>query len=279
MDLWERAILSSDALSLSSMDYLRQYAAALERQVQLRTLELAASRLELIHCLGRAAEYRDNGTGMHVVRVGRYAGIIARQLGLNAATVELIEQAAPLHDVGKIGIPDAILLKPGKLTEDEFDVIRQHCEFGKRIVDEMTSDDRRAMAAHAPADSPIVQVGRSPMLQMAARVALTHHEKWDGSGYPHGLAGEQIPLEGRITAVADVFDALSNKRPYKPAFPLERCFAMLEEGRGTHFDPRILDAFFARRKEVLRVRREYLENAPAVALVDMPLSPELVAMI
>jgi len=247
--------------------------------VQLRTLELAASRLELIHCLGRAAEYRDNGTGMHVVRVGRYAGIIARQLGLNAATVELIEQAAPLHDVGKIGIPDAILLKPGKLTEDEFDVIRQHCEFGKRIVDEMTSDDRRAMAAHAPADSPIVQVGRSPMLQMAARVALTHHEKWDGSGYPHGLAGEQIPLEGRITAVADVFDALSNKRPYKPAFPLERCFAMLEEGRGTHFDPRILDAFFARRKEVLRVRREYLENAPAVALVDMPLSPELVAMI
>ena len=217
-------------------DYLREYADELERQVQARTVELEASRLEVIHCLGRAAEYRDHDMGMHVVRVGRIAGIIARQMGADPATAELIEQAAPLHDVGKIGIPDAVLLKPGKLTEEEFAIIRRHCEFGKRIVDEMSGDGAGGGWANAPRAQKIMHAG-SPMLQMAARIAMTHHEKWDGSGYPRGLAGEAIPLEGRITAVADVFDALSNKRPYKAAFPLEQCFTMIEEGRGTHFDP------------------------------------------
>ncbi len=163
-----------------------------------------ASRLEVIHCLGRSAEYRDNDTGMHVVRVGRYAGIIARQLGLDPAMVELIEHAAPLHDVGKIGIPDAVLLKRGKLTEDEFEVVRQHCEFGKQIVDVMSSDDRFAVTTHTTVGARIMNVGSSPTLRMATRIAMTHHEKWDGSGYPRGLAGERIPLEGRITAVADV---------------------------------------------------------------------------
>ncbi len=260
-------------------DYLREYTEELERQVQRRTVELAASRLEVIHCLGRAAEYRDNDTGMHVVRVGRFAGIIARQLGLDAALVELIEHAAPLHDVGKIGIPDAVLLKPGKLTEDEFEVIRLHCEFGKRIVDEMSSDDRRALAGHTAVGAKIMTVGSSPTLQMAARIAMTHHEKWDGSGYPYGLAGEAIPIEGRITAVADVFDALSNKRPYKPAFPLEECFAMMEDGRGTHFDPQVLDAFFARRQEILRVRQENTELSPATPLFELPLTADMVAML
>ena len=176
-------------------------------------------RLEVIHCLGRAAEYRDNDTGMHVVRVGRFAGIIARQLGLDPAMVELIEHAAPLHDVGKIGIPDAVLLKRGQLTEDEFEVIRRHCEFGKRIVDEMSSEDRRAPGRTIRAWRKIMNSGASPTLQMAARIAMTHHEKWDGTGYPRGLAGEAIPLEGRITAVADVFDALSNKRPISRLSP------------------------------------------------------------
>jgi putative two-component system response regulator len=256
-------------------DYLREYADELERQVQARTVELEASRLEVIHCLGRAAEYRDHDMGMHVVRVGRFAGIIARQLGADPATAELIEQAAPLHDVGKIGIPDAVLLKPGKLTEAEFAVIRRHCEFGKRIVDEMSGDERWRVLGQRSTGGKIMHVGSSPMLQMAARIAMTHHEKWDGSGYPRGLAGEAIPLEGRITAVADVFDALSNKRPYKAAFPLEQCFTMIEEGRGTHFDPRVLDAFFARRSEILRVRREYTETTPAAPFVELPLLPEL----
>ena len=243
--------------------------------MQARTVELEASRLEVIHCLGRAAEYRDNDTGMHVVRVGRYAGIIARQLGLDPAMVELIEHAAPLHNVGKIGIPDAVLLKRGKLTEGEFEVIRQHCEFGKQIVDELSSDDRSAVAAHTTMGARIMNVDSSPTLRMATRIAMTHHEKWDGTGYPRGLAGERIPLEGRITAVADVFDALSNDRPYKPAFPLEQCFTMMEAERGKHFDPRVLDAFFARRKEVLRVRLEHTETASRAPLFDLPPMPEL----
>ena len=258
----------------SHQDYLCQYADELERQVQLRTAELEASRLEVIHCLGRAAEYRDNDTGMHVLRVGRYAGIIARQMGLDPAMVELIEHAAPLHDVGKIGIPDAVLLKRGKLTEDEFDVIRRHCEFGKRIVDEMSSEDRRTLACHADAAANILNISSSPTLRMATRIAMTHHEKWDGTGYPRGLRGEQIPLEGRITAVADVFDALSNDRPYKAAFPLEQCFAILEAERGKHFDPRVLDAFFARRKEVIGVRLEYTETARK-AVFDLPPLPDI----
>jgi putative two-component system response regulator len=260
-------------------DDLCQHADELEQQVQLRTAELEASRLEVIHCLGRAAEYRDNDTGMHVVRVGRYAGIIARQLGLDPAAIALIEHAAPLHDVGKIGIPDAVLLKRGKLTEDEFEVVRLHCEFGKRIVDEMSSEDHRTVAGHTAVGAKIMNVGSSPTLRMATRIAMTHHEKWDGSGYPRGLAGEQIPLEGRITAVADVFDALSHDRPYKAAFPLEQCFAMMEEGRGKHFDPRVLDAFFARRKEILRVRLECTETAAEMPLFDLPSLPEMTPVV
>jgi putative two-component system response regulator len=256
-------------------DYLCEHADELERQVQLRTAELESSRMEVIHCLGRAAEYRDNDTGMHVVRVGRYAGIIARQLALDPATVELIEHAAPLHDVGKIGVPDAVLLKRGRLTDDEFELIRRHCEFGKRIVGEAHGDDGRALAGHTTIGATIMNVGRSPTLQMATRIAMTHHEKWDGSGYPRGLAGEQIPLEGRITAVADVFDALSHDRPYKSAFPLEQCFAMMEQERGKHFDPRVLDAFFARRREILRVRLECTETTPDLPLFDLPALPAL----
>ncbi|MGO8688506.1 MAG: HD domain-containing phosphohydrolase [Thermoguttaceae bacterium] len=256
-------------------DYLCEHADELERQVQLRTAELETSRMEVIHCLGRAAEYRDNDTGMHVVRVGRYAGIIARQLGLEPAMIELIEHAAPLHDVGKIGVPDAVLLKRGKLTEDEFELIRQHCEFGKRIVGEGHADDSRAVAGHTTMGATIMNAGRSPTLQMATRIAMTHHEKWDGSGYPRGLSGQQIPLEGRITAVADVFDALSHDRPYKSAFPLEQCFTMMERERGKHFDPQVLDAFFARRKEILRVRLECHETAPELPPFDLPLLPTM----
>jgi putative two-component system response regulator len=245
-------------------DDLARQAQALEHQVQQRTEELAVSRLDVIHCLGRAAEFRDNDTGMHVVRVGQYAAIIARQLGLDDATVELIEHAAPLHDLGKIGIPDAILLKQGKLDPEEFRFMKRHCEFGLRIVEETSQEERRLFPAPA-AGRQTVGISRSPTLRMAGLIALTHHEKWDGSGYPFGLRGEEIPVEGRITAVADVFDALSSQRPYKPAFPVDKCFAMLEEGRGRHFDPRVLDAFFACKEEVLTVFHLFADQHSASA--------------
>ncbi len=241
-------------------DHLQNYSKELENQVRRRTAELAASRLELIHCLARAAEYRDNETGRHVMRVGRYAGMIARKLNLEQNMVELIEHAAPLHDMGKVGIPDAILLKPGKLTPEEFEVMQKHSLFGKRTFEPMSNDEWRAFQTHTLLGERILGAETSPLIAMAGKIALTHHEKWDGTGYPLGLAGEEIPLAGRITAVADVFDALSSRRPYKPNWPLERCFAVMEEGRGTHFDPAVLDAFIACREEIVQIRMQFAET-------------------
>ena len=234
-------------------DSLRFHAQELERQVQLRTAELAASRLELIHCLARTAEYRDNETGRHVIRVGLYARTIARKLGLDDRTVELIGHAAPLHDMGKIGIPDEILLKNGKLSENEFEIMRQHCAYGQHTFEPMPQDDWRAFKSHTVLGQQIMNVESSPIIAMAAKIALTHHEKWDGTGYPNGLSGEDIPLTGRITAVADVFDALSSKRPYKLAFPLEKCFTIIQEGSGTHFDPKVVEAFLSCRDEIIGI--------------------------
>jgi putative two-component system response regulator len=235
-------------------DQLQNYARELEGRVQERTAELAISRLELIHCLGRAGEYRDNDTGRHVVRVGRYAGVIARHLQLERHEIELIELAAPLHDVGKIGVPDAVLLKPGKLDSDEFAIIKQHCLVGFQIFGANDTDSIMDVERNTSVGIPLSGDCTSPVLRMAALIALTHHEKWDGSGYPRGLKGEEIPLAGRITAIADVFDALSTARTYKPAFPMEQCFKILEDGRGTHFDPRVVDAFFSAKDEILAIR-------------------------
>ena len=237
-------------------DHLKNYARDLEVQVRRRTAELAASRLELIHCLARTAEFRDNETGRHVVRVGRFAEIIARQLGMNEESIELIGHAAPLHDMGKVGIPDCILLKPGKLAPEEFDIMQKHSIYGHRTFEPMSEDELRTFKSHTFMGEMIMDVQSSPIITMAAKIALTHHEKWDGTGYPIGLKGEDIPLAGRITAVADVFDALCNKRPYKPAIELDRCFHIMEEGRGTHFDPRVLDAFLACREAVTQVQVE-----------------------
>jgi len=178
-------------------DRLLGQAAELERQVTERTAELARSRLEVIHCLGRAAEYRDNETGRHVVRVGHYAGIIARQLHLDPAFVELIELAAPLHDMGKLGIPDAILLKPGKLDTDEMAIMRQHCQLGERTLEPQQPEDWYTYTNHTSLGVQLLQAGSSPVLHMAAEIALTHHEKWDGTGYPAKLRGEVIPISGR----------------------------------------------------------------------------------
>lgn len=237
-------------------DHMRGYSEELEEAVKKRTLELETSRLEVIQCLARAAEFRDDDTGQHIVRVGRYARLIGEGLGLPKPVLDILEPAAQLHDVGKIGISDTILLKPGKLTSEEFELMQSHCGFGKKIVDLLPDSEARLLRAHTELGAKIMDVGGSPILAMAKRIALTHHERWDGSGYPLKLAGNDIPLEGRITAVADVFDALSSKRPYKPAFPLDQCLAILEEGRGRHFDPEVLDAFFARRDAIIAIQIE-----------------------
>ena len=228
-------------------DQLCRYSEELESAVRERTADLEASRLELIHCLARAAEFRDDDTGKHIVRVGRYARIIGEELGLSPTELDTLQAAAQLHDVGKIGIRDSILLKPGKLTPEEFETMQKHCAFGRRIVDNLTSEEAQIIRGHTSVGAKIVDVGSSPILKMAKRVAMTHHERWDGTGYPLRLAGEDIPLEGRITAVADVFDALNSKRSYKHAFSIEKCFEILKEARGTQFDPAVVDAFVARR--------------------------------
>ncbi len=238
----------------SHYDHLATYSVQLERQVRARTAELMASRRGLVQTLARAAEYRDNETAHHISRVGRYVGIIARELQMPEEIAELLEEASLLHDVGKIGIADAILLKPGALTEDEYEIMKQHCAFGRRIIQQSLESAWERHGTRSQLE--LIESGNAIawLVPVAAMIAQTHHEHWDGSGYPLGLRGEQIPIEGRITAVADVFDALSNKRPYKEAFPFDRCLQMMERGRGTHFDPRVLDAFLRRIDDVLQVQ-------------------------
>ncbi|MEX2315549.1 MAG: HD domain-containing phosphohydrolase, partial [Pirellulales bacterium] len=240
---------------------LQNYSKDLEAAVRQRTTELEASRQDVIHCLARAAEYRDDDTGYHIIRVGKYARLLGKALGMSDDESDVLEQAAQLHDVGKIGIPDAVLLKPGKLTSEEFQVMRTHCGFGQHILNPVSSEEEEVLRRHAEVGAKILEVGTSPVLVMAERIAMTHHEWWDGSGYPLKLAGEEIPLEGRITAVADVFDALSSKRCYKEAFPLDKCFDIMQSERGTHFDPAVLDAFLQMRREASQIQREYAEEA------------------
>ena len=231
-----------------------------EQVVTRRTAELEHSRQQMILSLARAAEHRDNETGNHVLRVGQYAGIIARQLNWTDSRIEMLEQAAQLHDVGKIGVPDNILFKPGKLDPEEFAVIEKHCSWGKSIIEPFSSREFQVLKTHARLGESILHIRSSPMLMMASRIAQTHHENWDGSGYPLGLAGEDIPIEGRITAVADVFDALSSKRPYKDAFPREKSFAILEEQRGVKFDPEVLNAFFECAEEITEVQIQLMDE-------------------
>lgn len=205
----------------------------LEEMVRERTRDLHQARFEILERLARAAEYRDDQTGEHTRRVGRMAGDLAERIGAPAEHVELIRRAAPLHDVGKIGIPDGVLLKPGRLSSRELELMRQHCLIGANLL----------------SGSGV------PLLDVAATIALTHHERWDGTGYPEGLKGEDIPLAGRVVAVVDVFDALVHERPYKAAFTVEEAVAELENGAGTHFDPSVVQAFL----ELIR------EGAPADA--------------
>jgi len=189
-------------------------------KVHERTVELEKAQLEILLYLARAAEYRDDNTGRHTQRVGQTSALIARALGLSQVQVELIRLAAPLHDIGKIGIPDPVLLKPGKLTVEEFEIIKTHTTIGARIL----------AGSHFP------------VLQLAEEISLTHHERWDGAGYPRGLKGEAIPLSGRIVAVADAFDAMTN-RPYRKPLPMEEAWAALRDGAGTQWDKSVVETF------------------------------------
>lgn len=200
---------------------LAGYNQHLERQVRDRTRALEDSRLEVLERLARAGEFRDDETGQHTRRVGRTAGCLARSLRLDRAEVELITRAAPLHDIGKIGIPDQILLKPGKLSPEEFEVMKRHSSIGAEIL----------------------SGGRSTLIQMAAGIAHHHHERWDGTGYPAGLKGDSIPLTARVVGLADVFDALTHARPYRAAWPLEDVLGAVYHQAGAHFDPCVVEAF------------------------------------
>ncbi|MDB2687374.1 response regulator [Mariniblastus sp.] len=238
-------------------DHLADQAIELEKQVRERTKQLEESREQVIHCLARAAEYRDNETGEHIIRVGKYCRVIAEELGYPEAYCREIELAAQLHDVGKIGIPDSVLLNPGRLTSEEFEIMKTHCGVGLEIMEPLSEGDKNRVRRHASSGGFIMDSTDSPILELAASIARTHHEKWDGTGYPSQLAGESIPIEGRICCVADVYDALCSERPYKPKFPLKKCLEIMLSERGTRFDPRILDAFFARFEKIEEIRKRY----------------------
>jgi len=199
----------------------------LESAVRARTLELQEAHLDMLKRLARAAEYRDDETGEHVRRVAENAAQIAQTLGLEASLIEFIEQAAPLHDIGKIAVPDAILRKPGKLTPEEFEVVKSHTLVGASLL----------------------EGGKSNRLRIARHIARSHHERWDGNGYPDRLSREAIPLEARIVAVVDVFDALTSQRPYKPAWPQSEAIAQIKCQAGTQFDPEVVKAFLAQARK------------------------------
>lgn len=227
-------------------DHMLHHQRQLEDEVNRRTQELRRATaklheahsklkeasLDTIYRLCRAAEYRDENTGGHIKRMSEYAAAVGRRMGLNERTVEGILYAAPMHDVGKIGIPDRILLKPGKLIEEEWEIMKQHTLIGARILEGSSGG----------------------FISLAAIIALTHHERWDGKGYPNGLHSRQIPLVGRITAIADVFDAMTSMRPYKQPFSLQKAFAIIEDSRGSHFDPAVVDAFLSIKEEILAIK-------------------------
>ncbi|MDE2401031.1 MAG: response regulator [Burkholderiales bacterium] len=220
---------------------LHDQARELERQVAQRTAELAATRQQLIRRLGRAAEFKDNESGNHVVRMSHLARLIGQQAGLGPEALQLLFQTTAMHDVGKIGVPDRILLKSGPLDEAEWALMRQHAQIGADIIGRHDNE----------------------LLSTARSIALTHHERWDGTGYPQGLKGEQIPLFGRIVAIADVFDALMTRRPYKAPIPTAESLALMAEQRGRHFDPTLLDCFFQQQFEILKIMELYSDDRGA----------------
>jgi len=246
---FDRTVLTARVRNLLKVkayhDYMKSHNELLEKEVAERTKQLREtldelklankkvkkSYLDTIYRLSMAAEYRDNETGAHIRRMSLSSAAVAEEMGLPASEVEFILYASPMHDVGKIGIPDRILLKPGKLDAEEWIIMKSHTTIGAGILSGVDSE----------------------LLQKAEIIALTHHEKYDGSGYPKGLSGDQIPVEGRITAIADVFDALISKRPYKPPFPIDKSIDIIKGGVGKHFDPQVAEAFFKALEKIIKI--------------------------
>jgi putative two-component system response regulator len=224
---------------------VREQNRILEEKVRQRTQQLRETQLEIVRRLGRAAEYRDNVTGMHVIRMSHYCAELARAIGWDDEACEMLLHASPMHDIGKIGIPDRILLKEGKLTPEEWEVMKSHATIGAELLSGSTS----------------------PLMHMAMEIAHSHHEKWDGSGYPNGLKGEQIPIVGRIVALCDVFDALTTERPYKRAWSVEEVIAEIDRQSGRHFDPNLVEAFKSILPRILQIRERYTEKAATTAAV------------
>lgn len=219
-------------------DQLRDYRHSLEKMVALRTSQLKDASLEVIWRLASASEYRDNETGTHIKRMSQYAAAIAAKMDLPDKTVEAILYAAPMHDIGKIGIPDGILLKQGKLTTQEWDIMKKHTIIG----------------------ADILKASKIGFVKLGAMIAMNHHEKWNGSGYPRGLKGREIPLAARIAALADAFDAITSKRPYKEAFSIEKAHHIIREEREKHFDPDVVDAFFLIQDEILKIQESFQQS-------------------
>lgn len=211
----------------------------LEDKVRERTKELCDTRLEIIRRLGRAAEYRDNETGLHIIRMSKFSQALGRAAGMSEHEADLLLNASPMHDIGKIGIPDRILLKPGKFEPDEWEIMKTHAAIGAQLL-----------AGHD-----------SELMQVASEIAYTHHEKWDGTGYPRGLRGDDIPLVGRIVALSDVFDALTSERPYKRAWPVEEAVTYIRDNAGKHFDPTLAKCFDQVLPEIIQIRDKYAEPA------------------
>jgi len=232
----------SEGFALGAVDYItKPISPAIVRArvknhlslVQAEQLQLA--HIDLIQRLGRAAEYKDTDTGEHIARMSRYSKVLALAYGMSEFEAEQLKQAAPMHDVGKIGIPDSVLLKPGRLNENEYEHMKQHALIGAKILENSTS----------------------PLLQLAHKLALEHHEKWDGTGYPYGLKGEEISIEGRIVTIADVFDALTSKRPYKKAWSVEEALDLLKDEAGKHFDPQLVDLFIGQIDSIIEIKNTY----------------------
>ncbi len=207
----------------------------LEKRVEKRTVELEKATEFLIERLAQAGEMRDTDTGQHVLRVGKYARVMADGIGLSAEITYMIEKAAPLHDLGKIGIPDSVLLKKGKLTDEERELMNTHAQMGADLLSEH----------------------ESMLVQMAGSIALSHHERWDGEGYPRKLQGESIPIEGRITALSDVFDALTTIRPYKKAWTIDETIEYIKKMSGTQFDPQLVDVFVSKLDKIIEIKKAY----------------------
>jgi putative two-component system response regulator len=236
-------------------DLMLNYRKELESEVTARTEQLKkalerikTASLDTIYRLSVASEYKDKDTGAHIKRMSRYSVAVARRMGLDENTIETILYSAPMHDLGKIGIPDQILMKPAILDPAEWKIMKMHTVIGAKILQ--------------GSDAEFIKSGES--------IALSHHEKWDGSGYPNGVKGQEIPIAGRIVAIADVFDALTSKRPYKEPFTIEKSLAIVKEGRGTHFDPDVVDAFFDIQEEILNIKKQYNEdNQKSIELPNM----------